>query len=178
MVGGERESRCGRAHFLEPRRDRRDHDFTASRDALTRSLACYRAAYCDNIQSHWLGVQMLALEATLQGHFENTNDWQIVRRAAELARDANEKDFWACGTLAEGHLLGVIAGAPKQLDAAAAALDLLRTRARGDKSEQFAIDSTRRQLNRYVMWWTNKNGFFPGITDLSNDAKQLVERLA
>ena len=159
-------------------RDRRDHDFTASREALTRSLACYRAAYCDNIQSHWLGIQMLALEATLQGHFENTNDWQIVRRAAELARDANEKDFWACGTLAEGHLLGVIAGAPKQLDAAAAALDLLRTRARGDKSEQFAIDSTRRQLNRYVMWWTNKNGFFPGITDLSNDAKQLVERLA
>ena len=41
----------------EKLRDRRDLDFTASREALTRSLACYRAAYCDNIQSHWLGIQ-------------------------------------------------------------------------------------------------------------------------
>jgi CHAT domain len=162
----------------EKLRDRRDLDLTTSREALTRSLACYRAAYCNNIQSHWLGIQQLALEATLRGQFENTNDWQIVRRAAELARDANEKDFWACGTLAESHLLAAIAGAAKQFDAAAAALDLLRTRAKGDKSEQFAIDSTRRQLNRYVTWWTNKNGFFPGVRDLSNDAKYLVERLA
>jgi hypothetical protein len=159
-------------------RDRRDLDLGASREALAQSLACYRAAYCENIQNHWLGIQLLALQAALCRQFENSSDWQIVRRAAELVRDANEKDFWACGTLAESHLLAPIAGASKQLDAAAAALDLLRTRAKGDKSEQFAIESTRRQLNRYVTWWTNENGFFPGGTDLSKDAKQLVERLA
>jgi len=162
----------------EKLRDRRDLDLGASREALAQSLACYRAAYCENIQNHWLGIQLLALQAVLRGHFENPSDWQIVRRAAELVRDANEKDFWACGTLAECHLLAPIAGAPKQLEAATAALDLLCTRAKGDKSERFAIDSTRRQINRFLTWWTNENGFFPGVADLSNDAKQLAERLA
>ena len=157
--------------------DGRDSDLGASRKALEESLACYRAAYRANIQNHWLGIQLLALEAALRGRFESPGDWLIVRRAAELRRDADEKDFWACGTLAEYHLLAPIARQPRELDAAAYALDLLRTRAKGDKSEQFAIDSTRRQLNRYVSWWTNENGFFPGVADLSTDAKQLVKRL-
>jgi hypothetical protein len=159
-------------------RDRRDLDLAASREALSQSLACYRAAYRKNIQNHWLGIQLLAIQAALVAQFENPNDWNIVHRAAELARDADEKNFWACGTLAESHLLAPIAGTPKQLDAAGDALDLLRKRARGHKGEQFAIDSTRRQLKRYVSWWTNANGFFPARTDLSNDANQLIERLA
>jgi len=158
--------------------DRSDRDLSGNREALDHSLACYRAAYCDNIQNHWLGIQLLALEAALHGKFENPSDWNIVRRAAELARDANEKNFWACGTLAETHLLAPVAGEPRQLDIAQRDLDDLRTRAKDDKSEQFAIDSTRRQLNRYVTWWTNGNGFFPGRPDLSNDAKQLIGRLA
>jgi hypothetical protein len=158
--------------------DRRDADLGASREALARSVACYRAAYCDNIQNHWLGIQLLALQAALHGNFENPTDWNIVRRAAELARDADEKDFWACGTLAETHLLAPLAGGPTQLDSAKRALNDLRARAKGDKGEQFAIDSTRRQLNRYVTWWTNGKGFFPGRPDLSNDARQLIGRLA
>jgi hypothetical protein len=158
----------------EKLRDRRALDLGSSRAALEASLACYRAAYRKNIHNHWLGIQQLALEAALQRRFEDNNDWQIVLRAAELARDANEKEFWACGTLAESHLLAPVVGRPKQLDAAAAALALLRTRAKGDKSEQFAIESTRRQLNRYVTWWTNQNDFFPGGEDFSNDARQLV----
>ena len=161
----------------EKLRDRRDLDLAASREALNQSMGRYGAAYGRNI-NHWLGIQLLALQAALTGRFGNPNDWSIVFRAAELARDADKQDFWACGTLAETYLLAPMAGAPKQLDAAEEALDLLRERAKGHKDEQFAIDSTRRQLNRYVSWWTNANGFFPARTDLSNDANQLIERLA
>jgi hypothetical protein len=157
---------------------RRNLDLAASREALSQSLACYRAAYQKNIQNHWLGVQLLALQAALAGEFEDPNDWKIVYRAAQLARDANELDFWACGTLAECYLLSPIADEPKQLDAAGDALELLRKRAKDHRDEQFAIESTRRQLKRYVSWWTNANGFFPGRTDLSNDAIQLIERFA
>jgi CHAT domain len=163
----------------EQLRDRRDLDLAASREALNQSLARYGAAYGRNI-NHWLGIQLLALQAALTGRFGNPNDWSIVFRAAEIARDADERDFWACGTLAETYLLAPIAGAPKQLDAAGDALDLLRKRAKGHRDEQFAIDSTRRQLKRYVSWWTNANGFFPAPaqTDLSDDANQLIKRLA
>ena len=35
-------------------------------------------------------------------------------------------------------------------------------------------ESTRRQMNRYATWWTHENGFFPGIADLSGDAKAII----
>jgi CHAT domain-containing protein len=158
--------------------DRRDLDLRASREALAESLNCYRTGYRRNIQNHWSGIQVLALEAALRARFENPGDWQIVRRAAELERDAKVKDFWTCGTLAECYLLAPIAGASSQIEAAEAALNLLRERAKGNNDEQFAIGATRRQLNRYVTWWTNANKFFPGVTDLSKDARRLADRLA
>jgi hypothetical protein len=42
----------------------------------------------------------------------------------------------------------------------------------------FPIDSTRRQLTRYVSWWTKGNGFFDvRDSDLADEAKELVKLL-
>ena len=156
----------------------RAEGLAASREALGKSADGYRARYLANMQAHWLGVQMLALEAAAHGRFDSPLLWDIVRLAAEFEGDRNPESFWPFGTLAECFLLAPLAGGPRRLDAAAKALNLLRARAKGRAEEQFAIESTRRQLNRYVVWWTNANGFFPGMSDLSKDAAELLKNLS
>src|SRR5262249_4572726 len=56
---------------------------------------------------------------------------------------------------------------------------LLRERsARDAKDHGFAAKSTRRQLMRYVSWWTTANGYFPGCeSDIAAQAQALAECL-
>lgn len=42
---------------------------------------------------------------------------------------------------------------------------------------RFPIDSTCRQLRRYVDWWTSENGFFGSSEDLAAEAGELLEVL-
>jgi hypothetical protein len=156
-------------------------DLLDSKAALAQSAEHYRQAYKANINSHWLGIQQLALEAALKGRFERPADLAMVVYVAELARDAaadagTPRDYWSCGTLAEASLLAPVAGQPRNLGAAAEAAMLLVERARA-AHDGFAIESTRRQLRRYATWWTTGNGFFPGGQDLSRDAEQIVALL-
>ena len=149
-----------------------------SKQALAQSADHYRQAYRANINSHWLGMQQLALEAAVTGRFERPAELNVVTYVAEIARDAasaesRKKDYWSCGTLAEAWLLAPVAGRPVNLDAARSAAALLVERAR-EAQDEFAIESTRRQFNRYVTWWTTANGFFPGRQDLSSDAAQII----
>jgi hypothetical protein len=39
----------------------------------------------------------------------------------------------------------------------------------------YALETTERQFRRYVSWWTNQNGFFPGMQDLADKAKPLAD---
>src|SRR5262249_16044286 len=64
----------------------RDADWKASTDALKDSLAAYRTAYESHLQSHWLGAQQLALDAVLNGAVSRPVDYEIVERAAEIAK--------------------------------------------------------------------------------------------
>ena len=41
----------------------------------------------------------------------------------------------------------------------------------------FPLESTERQLRRYVDWWTAANGFFPGTSDLAAEAGNLLQEL-
>ena len=43
--------------------------------------------------------------------------------------------------------------------------------------DTFPLESTERQLRRYVQWWTTANGFFPGTSDLAGDAASLLKEL-
>jgi hypothetical protein len=154
--------------------DAREDDWRRSRDSLTASLDRYRSAYESNLQSHWLGVQRLSLEAVLAGAASLPGDWLFTRRAAEIAADRRVRGaYWSHGTLAELFLLAPCAGQPRDLERAKAALTRLMAGARA-ADDAFAIESTRRQLRRYVQWWTNAHGYFPGRDDLSRDAEQLL----
>jgi hypothetical protein len=168
-----------RAELLFTRADKfpaqRDQDLVASREALVRSLEAYRNTFQAFPQSHWNGMQQLALEVALNGRIANPGDWDLVRSFAERVRSSQPKDFWTLGTLVEALFIAPIAGKDRTLDAVQAAIAELRKRA-GDKS--FAVESTRRQIQRYATWWTHENGFFPGVPDLSADAKTILALLS
>ena len=143
-------------------------------------MTAYRAAFEADLRSHWLGAQQLALDAVLTGAITRPDDWSLVVRAAEVARDrpseTGKQDYWSYGTLAELALIAPHAGRPRDLGKAKAAASLLVERARQDGND-FAIASTRRQIDRYVRWWVNDHGFFPGSKDLADDARELLEVL-
>ncbi|MBP1647707.1 MAG: hypothetical protein H6Q30_1152 [Bacteroidetes bacterium] len=141
-----------------------------SRAALQKAWSWYERAFRENLSSHWVGVQQLSLEAVLHGKIERPWQWHTAIEASRTAC-ADVKEFWACGSLAELHLLAPYAGEQKQLAEAVEALLDLRARVR----EPFPLESTARQLDRYAWWWTASNGFFPGAPDLAVDVKKVIE---
>ena len=147
-----------------------------SRERLNASLENYRSAFHANIQNHWLGVQQLALESVLEGKFREERDWGTTFYAAELALAQSASEYWACGTIAELWLLAPIIGKMQDLDAAKKSLDQLRQRAEEAKND-YAVLSTRDQLNRYVTWWTKDRGFFGDGGDLADVANELLQHL-
>jgi len=120
-------------------------------------------------------MQQLALDAALNGVVSRPADYAIVERAAEIATDSEA--YWAYGTLTELALLAPKAGRPRDLDRAKQnAAKLVES---ADKAGQtYPIQSTRRQINRYVRWWTNPNGFFPDGQDLGEDSREIVAVLS
>lgn len=163
--------------------DNRDADWKASLEELRLSLQAYRTAYESDLHSHWLGVQQLSLDAALNGAVSRLADYLVVERAAEIARESaarlgkdvpqGQEEHWAHGTLIELALLAPRAGRPKDLARAKSEVrELVRTA--GAAGETFPIQSARRQIYRYVRWWTAQHGFFPGTTDLSDDAREVL----
>ncbi len=183
---GSAHKRLAELRFERGRRfeDNRAADWLASKEALHTALAAYRTAYDAALHNHWLGMQQLSLEVILTGRVTRPEDWLIVARTARAARDGAEHDpsqlYWSCGTLAELMLLAPRAEQPRNLDEARAAAALLVERAR-TAGEEFAIESTHRQIDRYVRWWTTGHGFFPAdggsAGDLSGDAREVLRVL-
>ena len=150
-----------------------------SRTALQDSLKWYSQTYRGDMSKHWHGIQKLALEAALTGRISDPMELMIVRRVAQIAFDENQEEFWACGTLAEAILLGALVSEGFELARAQIELNRLCERSAKDaKDNGFAVKSTRRQLARYVTWWTKKNGYYPGRdSDMSAHARALVRSL-
>lgn len=156
--------------------EQRQYYAEAARDALRKSLSGYQRSFRHNIHSHWVGVQALALEAALDGRFGHPHDRLVVRRAAELTRDAKPRDFWSLGTLAEIHLLALVDDDRSEILLARQAIQELTRRQFPGHAD--AVDSTRRQLQRYVDWWTKDNGYFEHRdADLSAPAQDLIATL-
>jgi hypothetical protein len=124
------------------------------RAALKQSHTWYRQAFDGNLSHHWTGVQCLSLEVVLEGRISNPRRWHAAVLAAELAA-AKPDEVWAWGSLAELYLLGPAAGVENQDGEALTALATLKQRA----TDPFAVQTTVRQLRRYVDWWTAANGF-------------------
>jgi hypothetical protein len=160
-------------HFVQAKRFGDAND--DGRTALEESRQFYLETYRRNLTQHWHGIQMLALEAALSGCISDPMELTIVRRVAQYACESDPNEYWACGTLAEATLLGVLVPEGFDLASAQAALSQLRERsARNPKDNGFAVRSTRRQLQRYINWWTKANGYFAGReSDLSAQARVL-----
>jgi hypothetical protein len=142
-------------------------------ESLREARAWYAKGFERQLSDHWLGTQNVSLALVLDGRLADGVTWAIARHAADVAARA-PNEYWALGSQAELQLLGALAGQTQDLDAAEAALRLLRDRAPDD----FPTESTRRQLARYRDWWTSANGFFGGGTDLSNSVGRLLDALA
>lgn len=138
------------------------------REALQAAREWYRKGFDNHPQDHWLATQSISLEAVLEGKIADPVDWQIGLRTA--GRLASKGDLWALGSLAELHLLAPLAGGTGDLGPAREALTTIRTEAPTGKERPI----TRRQLQRYIDWWTAANGFFPGSSDLVAGARELV----
>lgn len=142
------------------------------RAALRAAHDWYRKGFEGNLSNHWAAVQYLSLEAVLEGRIANPGHWHAAVAAAEIG-----DDVWNLGSLSELHLLAPLAGQVRQPNAARNALEQMRERVRAQASDPFPLESTARQLRRYVDWWTTANGFFPGATDLAAEAGTLLEEL-
>ena len=143
------------------------------RAGLEHACAWYRRAYRGNIANHWTGTQFLSLQAALTGHIAEPDYWRACLLAAQLDAEKPE-DLWALGSLAELYLLSPAAGLGLRLDDAVNAIEEKKRRVGQDGTK---LDTTRRQLRRYVDWWTAANGYFPGSPDLAEPARQLLAHL-
>lgn len=167
-----RSSRSGNSKLLEE-----------SRAELGAACSSYLQGYKRNLSHHWTGVQYLSLRAVLDGSLQDKDIgyWHAALGAAEIARDADEKEYWALGSIAELLLLAPLAGQKARLEEGCERLREMRGRVEKHNREDLPIDpieSTRFQLRRYQNWWTKPNGFFSGREkDLSEDASLLLEAL-
>ncbi len=148
-----------------------------SEEALWRAKDWYQQSFTRSLSHHWTGVQSLALEAVLTGRIERVGRWYAAKEAAE-ADNEREDEPWASGTLAELCLIAPRAGLDARLDEAGNWLSELVRRVLADGHDFFFIDSTRRQFERYVHWWTKENRYFGASPDLAGEAKQLLSRLS
>ena len=157
------------------------------RAALARARQWYAIGSETNLSHHWTGVQSLSLDSVLDGRITDPSAWHAAVRAAQIDRkraidpqnhEQTRQQIWALGSLVELYLLAPLAGQTPLARAAGNALvDMQALVHRQPDGDTFPIESTERQLRRYVQWWTTANGFFPGTSDLAGDAASLLEEL-
>jgi hypothetical protein len=86
--------------------------------------------------------------------FHRRRVWTSVDLAAEMALVRPEPDLWAYGTLAELQLLARVAGRGRASSGRPKFLEKLK-----EGSPDYAVASTRYQLEKYAHWWTREKGF-------------------
>jgi hypothetical protein len=174
---GSAEKRLAEVHFVRSTLGEGEPWRQAMRADLERARDWYRRGSERNLSHHWTAVQYLCLEAALGGRIPDAGLWHAAVMAARIdLRSPRPMDaIWALGSLLELHLLAPLAGLPSQTGEAQAAWAQMRAAVAAlERPDPFPIESTRRQLRRYVQWWTTANGFFPGAPDLAAEAAALL----
>jgi hypothetical protein len=174
---GSAEKRLAELHFVRGTLGDGERWRQAMRADLERARDWYRKGSERNLSHHWTAVQCLCLEAALGGRIPDAGLWHAAVMAARIDRRGGRATdaIWALGSLLELHLLAPLAGLPSQVGEARAAWAEMRAAvAVLERPDPFPIESTRRQLRRYVEWWTTANGFFPGAPDLAAEAAALL----
>jgi hypothetical protein len=153
------EKRIGIAYALIP-------DKNKELDAYRKSCEFYRQAIAAEPANHWVITQYLSMLAVTrlaegrdmsgladgQGHW-----WRTARQISlwQLPAAAGKDRAWACGTLAELELLGVIYGGGecKTEEAAEEISRYCREIVAICGPRSFAVQSTARQFRRYAELW-------------------------
>jgi len=149
----------------------------AMREALERARGWYLKGSEHNLSHHWTAVQYLSLEAVLSGRIANTGLWHAAVTAAGIDRRGPKPmdAIWAMGSLLELYLLAPLARQnPHTSEAKEVWAQMKQAVGALEQPDPFPIESTERQLRRYVGWWTTANGFFPGRSDLGAEASSLL----
>jgi hypothetical protein len=147
---------------------------TDSREALERARDWYHGAFEKNPSAHWSGVQYLALQAALVGEID-VKDWKTTYRAAEVDR-TRPTEYWAQGSLAELALLAPLVDQGTDESAETYLREMkVRVTSLPAPPSQNPFESTEIQLRRYVDWWRQTAGFFPGTVDLAPEAGRLAD---
>ena len=150
----------------------RDAWLDRSRQALKEATRWYGQAFDDDMSAHWVAVQQLSLDAVVHGRIGAPWRWHAAMHGA-CGRTTDTTDtIWRLGSKAELHLLAPYAGEPQQVDDAKRALEEFTALIPAGKPE--FVESTARQLRRYMSWWTSDNGFFPDAQDLAADAEAVL----
>jgi hypothetical protein len=157
------------------------------REALERARKWYARGAETNLSHHWTGVQSLSLDSVLDGRIADARSWHAAVRAAQIDKKRaidpqnqaqTRQKIWALGSLVELYLLAPLAGQTPPALAASSALAEMKALVQGQTDgDTFPLESTERQLRRYVQWWTTANGFFPGTSDLASNALSLLKEL-
>ena len=177
---GSAEKRLAELCFVRARLGDAAHRHQLMRAALERSRNWYQRGSETNLSHHWTAVQSLSLEAVLDGRIADPGRWHAAVTAAKIdKRNAKPSAIiWALGSLIELYLVAPLAGQSPPVDAARNALAEMKALVREQPGgDTFPLESTERQLRRYVNWWTAANGFFPATTDLASEAERLLEEL-
>lgn len=139
---------------------------------LGLAASWYARAFDDNLSAHWVSVQQLSLEAVLNGRIGEPWRWHAAMYSTRVGPDDGDDAIWKLGSRLELHLLATYAGEQRQLELAQEVLAQFRRRVPPGRRDY--VESTARQLRRYIDWWTSANDFFPGACDLSADARALL----
>lgn len=176
---GSAEKRLGEVCFARSALGETDIWQRAMREALERSHRWYLKASEHNLSHHWTAVQCLSLEAVLTGRIANSGLWHAAAAAADIGRRAAKPmdAIWALGSLLELYLLAPLAGqSPRLGETEALWLRMKEAVSALEEANTFALESTERQLRRYVRWWTTENGCFLGRPDLVAVAANLLKQ--
>src|SRR3990170_1091444 len=126
-------------------------------DAMSKSLMT-RTNFRSS--SHWLITQYLSLSMVLCCNDDDIGYWQTAMKAAETdIRYVTDERIWAHSSLAELYLIRLAYSECLRTEditrekAAAMALEHIRKVRELSKADAFQIQSTRRQLKRYLEWW-------------------------
>jgi hypothetical protein len=171
---GSTEKRIAELCYEAGRRCGGDQWCADMRAALDNARHWYEQGFRRSLSSHWTGVQFMSLEAVLTGKIKDQMGWFATTYAARMAAESPQ-EFWALGSIAELNLLSPAAGSGNRIEEAIEAVRQMKRRV-GD-GDRFPLETTKRQFQRYVSWWTHENGFFPSGSDLREQAELLVDAL-
>ena len=151
-----------------------------ARQSLGQAREYYHLAFKDDRASSWALVQSLSLAAVLEGAEAISPESMTVALALseeDLYSRDRQTSVWACSSLIELHLLQLLT--PNTANAEDPEY-FLRTKERAKEYAQrlcrmapdsFDIYSTRRQLKRYVEWFSE---YETGFNQLSGVADEIA----